>query len=158
MLLILPRILLNLLTYPTLPNTMPWTVNVTLVTMRALYAVLFFSMLRSSNQTPPSVGEVNLERQLTWVKIRLDESQYRVHSLRHGALQEAVLVEPSLELVGLQGNHVSDATYAYAALPGSRRFCVSQNCLTEELAGCQTIQGCKNGQFLPCVFGLIFLY
>ena len=110
--------------------------------MRALYVVLVFTIPSAGRWVPLTkpVAQKILGGQIPGMG--LDESQYRFHSFRHGALQEAVLVEPSLELVRLQSVHVSDAIYAYTALPGSRRFCVSQkvgNSLMKELAGCHAI-------------------
>ena len=85
--------------------------------------------------TKPAAQKV-LESQIS--QMGLDPSSYRFHSFRHGSLQEAVLVEPSLELVRLQSDHVSTAVHAYTNLPGSRRFGVSKkvgSALQQSLAG-----------------------
>ena len=55
-------------------------------------------------------------------KAGLDPDQFAFHSLRRGAIQSAVRVQPSLELVRLQSGHVSDAIHCYTALPGAARM------------------------------------
>ena len=55
-------------------------------------------------------------------KAGLDVSRFAFHSLRRGAIQSAVRVRPSLELVCLQSGHVSSAIHAYTEMPGSARL------------------------------------
>ena len=216
---ITPAILHNLLHFPTIPPTDPWSVHAFFTTIKSLYIILFLSMLRSSNLIPASPGLVDHRRQLTWGKITkfqdrgvvftvtlsktiqfaervhevalaaapgsalcpvaalgrlldlrggvacgpdqlvfqvpdgaggwkpltkavagkvlgsqiasmgLDPAYYRFHAFRHGSLNEAVAAEPSLELIRVQSDHLSDAIHAYTALPGSRRFGVSKKIL-----------------------------
>jgi hypothetical protein len=211
---ITPDILINLLTLPTLPRDTPWDTRALLTTIRSLYVILYFSMLRCGNLLPYTQKETDPERHLTWDRINsyddgvvfdiilsktiqfkervqqvalakleekmfspvtaldnlaqlrgphhpylgsvvfqvpttrgwvplskptaqriledqiqamgLDPTKYRFHSFRHGALQEAVACDTSLEMICLQSDHVSDAVYAYTNLAGSRRFGVSQ--------------------------------
>ena len=65
-----------------------------------------------------------LDSQIT--AMGLNPAFYRYHAFRFGALQESVLAEPSLELIRLQSDHVSDAIHGYTHLLGFRRFMVSQ--------------------------------
>ena len=66
-----------------------------------------------------------LDAQIT--AMGLAPGKYRCHSFRFGSLQEAIQVEPSLELVRLQSDHVSDAVHGYmTSMPGYKRFAVAQ--------------------------------
>ena len=65
-----------------------------------------------------------LEAQIRGMK--LEPEMYRPHAFRHGGVQEALIWEPSLELIKLQSDHVSNAIHSYCNLPGYRRFRVSQ--------------------------------
>ena len=70
MLLITPEILYNLLTCPVLSHHCAWETHHLLATIRSLYKVLFFSMLRSSNLVPTSHNKVDPLRQFTWGVLR----------------------------------------------------------------------------------------
>jgi integrase len=55
-------------------------------------------------------------------KMKIDPMEYSFHSFRHGAIQTAVLAQPSLELVRLQSGHMSDAVHLYTQMPGAARM------------------------------------
>ena len=55
-------------------------------------------------------------------RMNLNPDEFGFHGIRHGAIHIAVIAEPSLELIRVQSDHVSDAIHAYTSLPGSRRF------------------------------------
>ena len=62
-----------------------------------------------------------LRAQLTALK--LDPSKFAFNSFRHGAIQSAVRVQPSLELLKLQTGHQSDSAFhVYANMPGHERM------------------------------------
>jgi hypothetical protein len=54
--------------------------------------------------------------------MKQDPRQYAFHSFRRGAIQAAVRVQPSLELIRLQSGHVSDAVHVYTQMPGASRM------------------------------------
>ena len=56
----------------------------------------------------------------------LNPAKYSPHSFRFGSLQESLLADPSLNMVRLQSDHISDAINGYLALPGCRRMRISQ--------------------------------
>ena len=103
---IMAEILYNLLTYPSLETTTTWGCNNLLLTLRALYVLLYFSMLRSSNLIPPAPGKVETMRQLTWgmvarhedgvvLTVRLSKTiqfQERIHTIPWLASQVPVSV------------------------------------------------------------------
>ena len=65
-----------------------------------------------------------------WLKTRLGQmglpaARYGVHSFRHGAVQEAVILEDNRALIQLASGHSSDALMGYAAIPPERRFNLS---------------------------------
>ena len=74
-----------------------------------------------------TVAAAMLEQQISGMG--LDPAKYRFHGFRHGSLQAAVLVEPSLEIIRVQSDHLSDAIHAYTSLPGHKRFGVSTSLL-----------------------------
>ena len=59
-------------------------------------------------------------------KMGLTPTDYRFHAFRFGSLQEAVLHEPSLEVIRVQSDHSSEAIHGYCGLPPERRFRVTQ--------------------------------
>ena len=68
---------------------------------------------------------------LGWFKTRvaqmgLPPGRYHLHGFRRGAIQETVLVEPNLEVVKVNSNHLSLAVTAYTNLPAHRRFHVNK--------------------------------
>ena len=73
-----------------------------------------------------------LEAQI--VRMGLVPTDFRFHSFRFGSLQDAVLLEPSLEVIRLQSDHLSDAIHGYCGLPATRRFRVTQQ-MGSSLAG-----------------------
>ena len=68
---------------------------------------------------------------LDWFKMRVEQmglpaDKYHLHGFRRGAIQETVLVEPNLEVVKVNSNHLSLAVTAYTNLPAHRRFHVNK--------------------------------
>ena len=59
-------------------------------------------------------------------RMGLNPDNFSPHSFRTGSLQECLLADPSLQMVRLQSDHVSDAINGYLGLPGSRRMGISR--------------------------------
>ena len=75
---------------------------------------------------------------VAWLRSRLHEmglpsARYGVHSFRHGAVQEAVILEDNRALIQLASGHSSDALFGYAQIPPEQRFNLS-NKINQSLA------------------------
>ena len=73
-----------------------------------------------------------------WFKLRIDQIgldsvKYFLHGLRHGNLHEAMITDPSLQLVKVSSNHLSEAILAYSEIPPNRRFQVTKK-ISDSLA------------------------
>jgi integrase len=68
---------------------------------------------------------------LQLARMGLDPKLYGFHSFRHGAIQAAARVQPSLELIRLQSGHASGAIHVYTAMPGASRMVTGARMLAE---------------------------
>jgi hypothetical protein len=68
---------------------------------------------------------------LQLARMGLDPSLYGFHSFRHGAIQLAARVQPSLELIRLQSGHISGAIHVYTAMPGASRMVTGARMLAD---------------------------
>jgi hypothetical protein len=84
---------------------------------------LIFLVKSSSSSWVPLAKNTVLDVMRAQLKsMKVDPATYAFHSFRRGAIQAAVRVQPSLELIRLQSGHVSDAIHVYTQMPGASRM------------------------------------
>ena len=82
------------------------------------------------SRKPGSFVPLKKAEYVSWLKSRLSQmglpaERYGVHSFRHGAVQEAVILEDNRALIQLASGHSSDALLGYCHVPPERRFRLS---------------------------------